>query len=84
MPKFMQMGLGFSGRPEDESKHFARYFEMGLKVKSSAQLQEEYLQIVAKRLAEIGLEMPPNVKPDYDMRVGYQIEESAPEPVAAK
>jgi ring-1,2-phenylacetyl-CoA epoxidase subunit PaaA len=76
IPKFMKMGLGFSGRPEDESKHFSRYFDMGLKIKTAGALQEEYLEIVKGRLAEIGLEMPQDVSPDYDMRVGYQLEES--------
>lgn len=74
--KFMKMGLGFSGRPDDESKHFAQYFEMGLKVKTSQQLQTEYREIVSKRLLELGLEMPEGVEPDYDMRVGYEIEET--------
>jgi ring-1,2-phenylacetyl-CoA epoxidase subunit PaaA len=76
VPKFMQMGLGFSGRPDDESKHFAKYFEMGLKLKDSRQLQAEYLEIVSKRLAELGLEMPTGIEPDYDMRVGYEFEEA--------
>ncbi|HEY9788671.1 MAG TPA: Phenylacetic acid catabolic protein [Candidatus Obscuribacterales bacterium] len=71
VPKFMAMGLGFSGRPADDSKHFARYFEYGLKIKTSQQLQEEYMDIVAKRLQELGLEMPSNVEADYDMRFGY-------------
>lgn len=75
VPKFMQMGLGFSGRPEDESKHFAQYFEFGLKLKTARELQDEYMEIVSKRLCELGLEMPEGIKPDYDMRVGYQIDE---------
>ncbi len=76
VPKFMQMGLGFSGRPDDESKHFAKYFEMGLKIKDSRQLQAEYLEIVEKRLAELGLELPAGIEPDYEMRVGYELEEA--------
>ena len=47
VPKFMRIGLGFSGRPEDESAHFEKYFEMGLKVKRAKELQEEYLGIVS-------------------------------------
>lgn len=74
VPKFMSMGLGFPGRPSDESKHFSRYFELGLKLKSASQLQEEYLEIVSDRLTELGLEMPNSVQPDYDMRVGYSVE----------
>lgn len=74
VPKFMRMGLGFPGRPSDESEHFARYFEMGLKVKTSQQIQDEYLEIVAERLKELDLEMPENVEPDYDMRMGYSSE----------
>jgi ring-1,2-phenylacetyl-CoA epoxidase subunit PaaA len=71
VPKFMRIGLGFAGRPSDDSEHFARYFEMGLKIKSAQELQDEYREIVSKRLADIGLELPSNVQPDYDMRVGY-------------
>lgn len=85
IPKFMQMGLGFSGRPDDESEHFLRYLEMGLKLKRSQDLQEEYMEIVSKRLAEIGLELPADIKPDYDMRVGYQMDEKTePQPVGSK
>jgi ring-1,2-phenylacetyl-CoA epoxidase subunit PaaA len=72
VPKFMAMGLGFSGRPEGESEHFDKYFEMGLKLKTARELQAEYLEIVSKRLSILGLEMPTNIQPDYDMRVGYQ------------
>lgn len=72
--KFMRIGLGFSGRPSDDSQHFASYFEFGLKTKTSTVLQEEYRKIVSQRLKELGLEMPSNVQPDYDMRVGYQLE----------
>lgn len=71
LPKFMAMGLGFSGRPSDDSKHFARYFEYGLKLKTSQQLQEEYMEIVSSRLKELGLEIPTNVVPDYEMQFGY-------------
>lgn len=69
--KFMRVGLGFSGRPSDDSRHFAKYFEHGLKVKTSQQIQEEYLTIVSARLKELGLEIPSDIEPDYDMRVGY-------------
>lgn len=71
IPKFMRMGLGFSGRPSTNSEHFAHYYEFGLKVKTPEQLQEEYLEIVSNRLNELGLEMPTNIEPDYDMRFGY-------------
>ena len=83
VPKFMQMGLGFSGRPDAESEHFARYFEMGLKVKRSQELQDEYMEILSKRLAEIGLELPSDIQPDYEMRVGYEVEEQERKPAAA-
>ncbi len=76
VPKFLQMGMGFSGRPADDSAHFARYFEMGLKLKTAQELQDEYLAIVSKRIAEIGLELPSNIQPDYEMRVGYCADES--------
>lgn len=71
VPKFMAMGLGFSGRPSDDSGHFGKYFEYGLKLKTSQQLQDEYLEIVSKRLAELGLELPNDVSADYEMRFGY-------------
>jgi ring-1,2-phenylacetyl-CoA epoxidase subunit PaaA len=69
--KFMQIGLGFAGRPADDSEHFARYFEYGLKIKTAQQIQDEYMEVVEKRLKEIGLEMPKDVQPNYDMRMGY-------------
>ena len=67
----MAMGLGFAGRPADDSEHFAKYFEYGLKIRTAQQIQEEYLEIVSKRLNELGLEMPKDVQPDFDMRFGY-------------
>lgn len=80
--KFMRMGLGFAGRPADDSEHFERYFQFGLKVKTAQQVQDEYLEIVRSRFAEIGIAMPENIEPDYDMRVGYNLEQG--EPVGAK
>lgn len=71
LPKFMRMGLGFSGRPADDSENFCRYFEYGLKIKTAEQLQEEYLEILEARLKDLGLELPESVEADYDMRVGY-------------
>jgi ring-1,2-phenylacetyl-CoA epoxidase subunit PaaA len=79
--KFVAMGLGFGGRPSDESSHFAKYFEYGLKIKTAAQVQEEYREIVQKRFEELGLTMP-DVEPNYDMRFGYA--ESAPLAASAK
>jgi len=84
VPKFLKMGLGFSGRPADDSENFARYFEMGLKLKTAQELQDEYLEIVSKRIADIGLELPVNVKPDYEMRVGYCVDEAQPSYAGAK
>lgn len=85
VPKFMSMGLGFPGRPSDDSAHFARYYEYGLKIKSAEQVQAEYLEILSKRLNELGLKMPTGVKPDYDMRFGYgTTAESAPLARSAK
>ncbi|MBZ0185047.1 MAG: phenylacetate-CoA oxygenase subunit PaaI [Candidatus Obscuribacterales bacterium] len=69
--KFMKMGLGFPGRPCDESDHFAKYFEYGLKLKKAQEVQDEYMEIVTARLKELALEIPENVEPDYDMRFGY-------------
>jgi ring-1,2-phenylacetyl-CoA epoxidase subunit PaaA len=71
IPKFMKIGLGFPGRPKDESQHFGKYFEFGLKVTTATQVQDEYMEILTKRLNELGLEMPNDVEPDYDMMVGY-------------
>ncbi|MBX9688330.1 MAG: phenylacetate-CoA oxygenase subunit PaaI [Candidatus Obscuribacterales bacterium] len=75
VPKFMKMGLGFGGRPSDDSKHFQKYFEYGLKIKTAQQVQEEYLEIVQKRFAELGLVVPKDIEPDYEMRVGYSIDD---------
>lgn len=74
VPRFMRIGLGFSGRPTDESRYFAKYFEMGLKIKTSQQLQDEYMDILSSRLHEIGLRLPEGVEADYDMRFGYASE----------
>jgi len=78
VPKFMAMGLGFSGRPSDDSEHFAQYFEFGLKLKTSQQLQDEYMEIVSDRLKQLGLQLPENVEPNYDMRFGYAAEQALP------
>lgn len=73
VPKFMKVGLGFPGRPEDESKNFERFSEMGLKIRTAPQIQEEYMEILSKRLAELGLEVPEKIEPDYDMQIGYSL-----------
>jgi ring-1,2-phenylacetyl-CoA epoxidase subunit PaaA len=78
VPKFMRVGLGFAGHPADESKYFARYFELGLKVKTATQIQEEYMEIVSTRLRELGLDLPGGIEPDYDMRMGYNAAPSLP------
>lgn len=75
VPKFMKMGLGFGGRPSDDSAHFQKYFEYGLKIKTAQEVQDEYLDIVKKRFEEIGLVVPDSIEPDYDMRVGYGLDE---------
>ncbi len=74
VPKFMAMGLGFSGRPSDDSEHFAQYFDFGLKVRTSQQLQDEYLELLSDRLKQLGLQIPQFVEPNYDMRFGYAAE----------
>lgn len=76
VPKFMSMGLGFSGRPSDDSEHFAQYFSFGLKLKTSQQLQDEYMEIVTDRLKQLGLQLPECVEPNYDMRFGYGAEQT--------
>lgn len=73
LPKFMKMGLGFSGRPSDDSENFAKYYEFGLKTRTAEQLQNDYLEILSGRLMELGLTMPQQVEPDYDMRMGYSV-----------
>jgi ring-1,2-phenylacetyl-CoA epoxidase subunit PaaA len=80
IPKFMRVGLGFYGRPsagDRASANFDKYYAYGLKVKKPEELQAEYLELVESRLADIGLEMPTDVEPDYEMRVGYAVEEAA-------
>lgn len=81
IPKFMRMGMGFYGRPSaggDRSHMFDLYYEFGLKTKKPEELQAEYLQLLDSRLKEVGLEMPRQVEPDYDMRMGYEADESSP------
>ncbi|MDJ0947998.1 MAG: phenylacetate-CoA oxygenase subunit PaaI [Alphaproteobacteria bacterium] len=78
VPKFMQMGLGFYGRPskgKDASSMFDKYYEYGIKVRTPEQLQAEYLELMEDRLKGVGLEMPKGVEADYDMRVGYDMDE---------
>ena len=82
IPKFMQMGLGFYGRPsagDKKSEMFDIYYEYGIKVKKPEELQTEYLELLDSRLKEVGLIMPAGVEADYDMRMGYE----AADPVAA-
>lgn len=73
IPKFMRVGLGFGGRPSDESANFGIYFDLGLKVRTASQIQDEYMSILSDRLNELNLELPSNVVPDYDMKVGYDL-----------
>lgn len=73
LPKFMKMGLGFAGRPEDESENFGKYFEYGLKIRTAEQIQDEYMTILTDRMAELNLEVPTNIVPDYEMKVGYDL-----------
>lgn len=71
VPKFIRMGLGFSGRPPEGSYSFSLYQELGLKLKSAETLKHEYMELVAVRLEDLGLQVPSAVEPDYDMRAGY-------------
>lgn len=77
--KFMKIGLGFYGRPsvegDKQSAMFDKYYEYGIKVKKPEELQVEYLELLESRLKEVGLEMPQGVEADYDMRVGYEVQE---------
>jgi len=77
IPKFMQMGLGFYGRPSaggEKSQMFDIYYEYGIKVKKPEELQTEYLELLDSRLKDVGLIMPTGVEADYDMRMGYEAE----------
>jgi ring-1,2-phenylacetyl-CoA epoxidase subunit PaaA len=74
----MQMGLGFYGRPsagDKKSEMFDIYYEYGIKVKRPEELQTEYLELLDSRLKDIGLIMPSGVEADYDMRMGYEVDE---------
>lgn len=80
VPKFMRMGLGFYGRPskgDTKSEMFDIYYEYGLKVKTPEELQTEYLELMEDRLKQVGLVLPTDVEPDYDMRMGYDVEDHA-------
>ncbi len=75
--KFLRVGLGFYGRPskgDSKSEMFDIYYDYGIKVKKPEELQAEYLALLEDRLGQVGLEMPKDVEPDYDMRVGYELE----------
>lgn len=83
--KFMKVGLGFYGRPSkggNKSAMFDKYYEYGIKVRTPEELQAEYLELLESRLKEVGLEMPTNVEPDYDMRMGYEAGDASAAPVA--
>jgi len=80
VPKFMRMGLGFYGRPSKgqvQSDTFDAYFEYGIKVKRPEELQAEYLELMEDRLKQVGLTVPEGVEADYEMRVGYDIDDEA-------
>jgi ring-1,2-phenylacetyl-CoA epoxidase subunit PaaA len=75
IPKFMRMGLGFYGRPSagaSKSEMFDIYYEYGIKVKKPEELQAEYMALLEDRLGQVGLELPADIEPDYDMRMGYE------------
>ncbi|WP_019644681.1 Phenylacetic acid catabolic protein [Novispirillum itersonii] len=72
--KFMKVGLGFYGRPSagsNASAMFDKYYEYGIKTRTPEELTAEYLELLESRLKEVGLELPKDVSPDYDMRMGY-------------
>ncbi|MCW5749684.1 MAG: phenylacetate-CoA oxygenase subunit PaaI [Alphaproteobacteria bacterium] len=78
VPKFMRMGLGFYGRPStgrNASAMFDQYYEWGLKTKKPEELQAEYMELMSERLRDVGLEVPQGVEADYDMRIGYNMDE---------
>jgi len=80
IPKFMRIGLGFYGRPSaggNKSAMFDKYYEYGLKTKRPEELQSEYLELLESRLTEIGFDVPTDVQPDYEMRVGYTLDEES-------
>ncbi len=65
--KFMPVGMGFYGRDSRESENFVKYYNFGLKPKFPEELKKEYEDLVKDRLADLGLEYPENVVPNYDM-----------------
>lgn len=80
VPKFLAMGLGMIGRPssaaEEKSQNFDVYYEMGLKILRPEEGQAEYLELARKRITEAGLEFVEGVQADYDMRMGYAMEDA--------
>ncbi|MGD9941983.1 MAG: Phenylacetic acid catabolic protein [Burkholderiaceae bacterium] len=80
VPKFIAMGLGHCGRPslpgDSASKNFDRYYDMGLKVDRPEDTQAQYLELARKRIIEAGLQWVDGVQADYDMRIGYAIDEA--------
>ena len=67
IPKFMKMGLGFYGRPSkggDKSEMFDLYYDYGIKVKRPEELQTDYLELLADRLGQVGLDMPDGIEAD--------------------
>lgn len=79
VPKFMKMGMGMYGRPSQpgdrQSQNFDRYYEMGLKILRPEEAQAQYLELLRSRLKDSGLEWVDGVEPDYDMRVGYAMDD---------
>ncbi len=69
--KFMTVGLGFFGRSAQESEHFKIYHKLGLKPRDPDDLRQEYLELLESKLTELGLELPKNVEPNFEMQLGY-------------
>ncbi|WP_454875274.1 Phenylacetic acid catabolic protein [Paraburkholderia xenovorans] len=80
VPKFMAMGMGMYGRPslagDKQSQNFDRYYEMGLKILRPEEAQVQYLELLRTRLKDSGLEWVDSVEPDYDMRIGYAMDDA--------
>lgn len=65
--KFFPIGMGFYGRDSKESGHFKMYHQFGLKPCLPEDLKKEYLDLVSDRLGQLGLELPKQIRADYEM-----------------
>ena len=43
------------------------YYDYGIKVKRPEELQTDYLELLADRLGQVGLDMPDGIEADYEL-----------------